>query len=218
MVETVISGAETGGRVVRPWIGATGQSVDAEFASSLRLSRPFGVLVNKVYRNGPAGAAGLRVGDVIVSINGKPIPDANALKFRIATMAVGGAAKVGVLRSGRQSELSIKLIPAPEVPPKDLTLLTGKNPFAGAEVANLSPALAEELSLEGDLTGVIIVRIRRQSTAARIGLAPGDTLLRLNSLDIVSVAKLKSLLRQKYTAWRIEIKRAGQILQINLRG
>ena len=218
MVETVISGAASGGRVVRPWLGATGQSVDAEIASSMRLARPFGVLVNKVYRNGPAGAAGLRVGDVIVSINGKPIPDANALKFRIATMAVGGAAKVAVLRSGRPTELSIKLIRAPEVPLKDLTLLSGKNPFAGAEVANLSPALTEELALEDDLRGVIIMRIRRQSTAARIGLAPGDILLRLNSLDIVSVAKLKSLLRQKYTVWRIEIKRAGQILQLNLRG
>ena len=133
-------------------------------------------------------------------------------------MAVGGAAKVAVLRSGRPTELSIKLISAPEVPLKDLTLLSGKNPFAGAEVANLSPALTEELALEDDLRGVIIMRIRRQSTAARIGLAPGDILLRLNSLDIVSVAKLKSLLRQKYTVWRIEIKRAGQILQLNLRG
>lgn len=218
MVATVVGSAAMGGQVVRPWLGARGQTVDADLARSLRLPRPTGVLVNSVHPAGPTVRAGLKVGDVILSVNGKEVADANTLKFRVATLNVGGTAALEVIRKGRRMNLSVPLRTAPEIPKRDLSLITGPNPYAGAEIANISPALAEENSLDTDLTGVVVMRIKRGSPADRIGLRPGDILLRLNGVDIPSVAALKDLLRKEYSAWRIEISRAGRVLQLIIKG
>ena len=218
MVATVIGGALKGGEIVRPWIGARGQSVDADIARSLGLPTPSGVLVNSIHPDGPAARAGFKVGDVIVSIDGKKVPDANALRFRIATLSVGRQARIGAIRNGKLFEQQVALIAAPEVPPRDLSLIRGSNPYAGSEVANLSPALAEELALDSEATGVIVLRLKRRSPADRIGLEPGDILVRLNGQEINSVATLKKLLTRDYSAWRIEINRSGRSLQLIIRG
>ena len=108
------------------------------------------------------------------------------------------------IRNGKLFEQQVALIAAPEVPPRDLSLIRGSNPYAGSEVANLSPALAEELALDSEATGVIVLRLKRRSPADRIGLEPGDILVRLNGQEINSVATLKKLLTRDYSAWRIE--------------
>ena len=218
MVATVVGSAATGAQVVRPWLGARGQTVDADLARSLSLPRPAGVLVNSVHPDGPSARAGLRVGDVILSINGREVPDANALKFRVATLNVGGAAKLTLVRKGQRVNLSVSLRSAPEVPKRDLSLISGPNPYAGAEVANISPALAEEISLDTDTTGVLVMRIKRGSPADRIGLEPGDILLRLNGAEVHSVAALKGMVKREFSAWRIEIGRAGRVLQLIIKG
>ena len=218
MVATVVGSAASGGQVIRPWLGARGQTVDADLARSLGLPRPSGVLVNSVHPEGPASAAGLRIGDVIVSVNGKVVPDANTLQFRVATLNVGGAAALTVIRKGQREKLAVPLRSAPEIPKRDLSAIAGPNPYAGAEVANISPALAEEISLDTDITGVLVMRIKRGSPADRIGLEPGDILLRLNGNEIGSVAALKAIIKREYSAWRIEIGRAGRVLQLIIKG
>ena len=217
MVATVIGGALKGGQIVRPWIGARGQSVDADIARSLGLPTPSGVLINSIHPDSPASRAGFKVGDVIVSIDGKKVPDANALRFRIATLSVGRQARIGAIRNGKPFEQQVAMIAAPDVPPRDLTLISGSNPYAGSEVANLSPALAEELALDSEATGVIILRLKRRSPADRIGLEPGDILVRLNGQEINSVATLKKLLSRDYSTWRIEINRSGRSLKLIIR-
>lgn len=217
MVATVIGGAVSGGQVLRPWLGARGQSVDVDIAHSLNLSLPSGILVNAVHSGGPAARAGLTVGDVIESVNGRQVPDANSLKFRVATLTVGGIARLGVMRQGRRLVLSVSLETAPEVPARDLSLISGVNPYAGAEIANLSPALAEEISFDADMSGVIVIRLKRGSPADRLGLEPGDILLRLNGQEITAVGTLKEMVLREFSVWRIEINRAGRVLQLIVR-
>jgi len=218
MVATVIGSALSGGQVVRPWLGARGQTVDSDLARSLGLSRPSGVLINSVHPNGPAAKAGVKVGDVVVSVNAKEIADANTLKFRIATLSVGTSAAFSVMRRGQVVDISVPLQAAPEIPQRDLSLISGSNPYTGAEVANLSPALAEEISFDTDAAGVVVMRVKRGSPADRIGLEPGDILLRLNGTEIVSVSKLRQMVRREYSNWRIEIVRGGRTLQLVIRG
>lgn len=218
MVATVIGSALSGGQVVRPWLGARGQTVDSDLARSLVLSRPSGVLINSVHPNGPAAKAGVKVGDVVVSVNAKEIADANTLKFRIATLSVGTSAAFSVMRRGQVVDISVPLQAAPEIPQRDLSLISGSNPYTGAEVANLSPALAEEISFDTDAAGVVVMRVKRGSPADRIGLEPGDILLRLNGTEIVSVSKLRQMVRREYSNWRIEIVRGGRTLQLVIRG
>lgn len=213
MVRAVLAGVGAGKRLVRPWFGAGGQTVTSELAANLGLPRPEGVLINNIYPNGPAARGGLRQGDIVTEINGRDVDDPEALRFRIATLAIGGQAKLSVLRRGQRVNLTLPLEPPPETPKREETQLQGSQPFAGATVANLSPALADELSLGSELTGVTVLRVARGSPAARVGLQARDILLSLNGAEVDSVAKLGQLLSRPAAdkRWRIAIKRGDKV-------
>jgi serine protease Do len=212
MVRSVIAGVTDGGRLVRPWFGAQGQGVTAEIASSLGLDRPRGVLISKVFPGGPADRAGLGVGDVVVAVNGKAVNDDEALKFRVATLQVGGTAELKVWRRGREHRLLVELVAAPEDPPSEVTELSGTHPFSGATVANMSPALADELGRDGFEAGVIILQLRRASTADRLRFRVGDLVASVNGTRIESVRHLKAVMAKPAKHWRITIRRNGKTL------
>ena len=176
------------------------------------------MLINRVHEGGPAERAGLRVGDVVLSVNGREIADANALKFRIATLGTGGTARLEVLRRGQPRTLHLALVPAPEEPPRNVTVIGGRNPFAGAEVANLSPALAEELSLESGRAGVIVLGVADGSAANRVGFERGDIVVGVNGRRIGRVRDLGRVLERRAGQWRIEIERGGRRLSVELPG
>ena len=70
MVKTVVEAALAGGAIVRPWVGFTGTPVDFQISQSLGLDRPGGILVDNTYPGGPAEAAGIMPGDIILSVDG----------------------------------------------------------------------------------------------------------------------------------------------------
>ena len=218
MVRTVVASAVKGGKLVRPWFGAAGQAVTPDLAASLGLKRPVGVIISNIYPKGPAARAGLRIGDVITAINGREVSNPRELRFRIATLALGAAARLDVVRSGLEMSLSLRLVAAPEKPPRDITLMKGRHPLAGATVANLSPALAEELSINALQHGVIVLEVRRGSLANRIGLNSGDVVLRVNKADIATVADLKKALRRPARQWTVSIRRDNRVMSIVIEG
>ena len=89
MVARIIENAIQGAKVVRPWFGASNQSLTADLAASLGLKRPIGVLINELYPSGPAEIAGLAPGDVVVKIDGKDVTGPKVLRFHIATLKIG---------------------------------------------------------------------------------------------------------------------------------
>jgi Do/DeqQ family serine protease len=216
MVRTVLAGAGSGGRIVRPWLGAAGQPVTAELAQSLALPRPMGVLVKDVAPNSPAAKAGLRVGEVVQSINGHEVEDEEALRFRVATLPVGSTARIAVFRNGASREVEAVLTAPPEDPARNTTDLAGSQPFAGARVANLSPALADELGVDTGARGVIILAVDRRSTAARLGFTDGDVIAAVNGKAVTSVAQLRDLLGQHPRQWQLQIRRGGKLLSLTV--
>ncbi len=214
MVRAVLSGITEGGRVVRPWIGAEGQAVTSDIAGSLGLQRPAGVLINGLYPKGPAEQAGLKVGDVILSIDGHNVDDPEALRFRIATRPVGKRIDLVVWREGKEQTLSMLIERPPEKPRRDTSELAGIHPLQGATVANLSPALADELGLSTMMSGVIVLEIRRGSAARRIGLRPGDIVREINGAAITNVRELKKVLLKEADKWRLAIERGGRRLSM----
>jgi Do/DeqQ family serine protease len=218
MVATVLQGAISGGRVVRPWFGASGQAMTSELAASLRTARPAGVLIDDVSPGGPADNAGLKPGDIVTAVNGREVDDMDALRFRIATQRVGGTAKLQVVRAGREFALSLPLQRAPEVPPREATKLPGGNPLAGATVANLSPALAEELAVSDTLRGVIVTAVDRGSLAGRTGLRPGDLIIAVNGTETKSVAALKTRLAAPTRRWQVAIQRGERVMSVVIEG
>ena len=116
MVKAVIKSARAGGKIVRPWMGGAFQDVTADIAESLGFDRPQGVLIADLHPQSPLVAAGLKRGDVILSIDGKAVGDAQELQYRLATRAVGDVARIAYSRNHRTREAEIKLMAAPEVP------------------------------------------------------------------------------------------------------
>ncbi|MFI5021829.1 MAG: Do family serine endopeptidase [Alphaproteobacteria bacterium] len=214
MVRTVVRGIISGGKLVRPWFGAEGQTVSADIASSLGLARPMGVLVNDVYKDGPAQAAGLKPGDVILKIDGRAVDDAESLRYRIATKPLNGKADLTVYRQGRQLELVIALTSPPESVPRETTRLEGPSPLTGATVANLSPAVAEELGLSPFQKGVVVTQVASDTPAANLGVKPGDVILRVNGADMRSVDELKAAVRSAPRAWQLSLRRGERVLNV----
>jgi serine protease Do len=218
MVRTVVDAVRGGGKLVRPWIGAGGQAVTSDIATSLGLSRPAGVLINQVRKGGPADQAGLKVGDVVTAVNGRTVDDPDSMRYRVATLAVGGNTSLTVLRQGKEQSLSLRLIGPPETPARDETVLNGRNPLAGAKVANLNPALVEEISFEGASDGVVVLDVARGSAAAGLGLRPGDLLLKVNDQAINSVRDLTGAVNAQTRRWTISVRRGDQTLTTTVGG
>ena len=145
MVRLVVQSALKGGKVQRPWLGASLQPVTSDIADSLGLDTPSGALVAKVHAKGPAALAGLRAGDIVVSVDDKPVQDPQGFQYRFVTKGIGGAVDLGVWRKGQKVKTTITLVAPVEDPPRDARDLLGRHPLTGCKVANLSPAVALEI-------------------------------------------------------------------------
>lgn len=214
LVRAFVNGARSGMGLVRPWIGVAGQDLTAGLAAGMGLAVPGGVLVNEVYDGGPGAKAGLRVGDVILAIEGRDIRDPGDMRFRLLTAGVGRAVDLTVWRQGKQLKLPLALQAAPENPPRNVRELKGDHPLRGAEVGNLSPAFAQEIGADAMTRGVIVLGVQRRSVAARFGVRPGDVILRSNGQAIHRVKGLDQMLSKVRREWNIEMKRGNRVVSV----
>ena len=210
MVRVVVASAEHGGKAVeRPWLGARLQAVTPDIADSLGLKRPAGALITRVLAGSPAAQAGLKVGDLILSIDGQAVDDPNAFDYRFATKPLGGAAELGLRRKGREVKAKVSLRTAPESPREEITIRT-RSPFFGAKVANLSPALSDELQLRNADRGVVILDVDNGSYASNIGFRRGDVIVTVNNQRIEKTGDLARVAAEPHRTWRIILRRGGR--------
>ncbi|MEM9225220.1 MAG: PDZ domain-containing protein, partial [Pseudomonadota bacterium] len=209
MVRRVVDAAVNEGMIVRPWLGLKGQSVTFDIAKAQGLDRPVGVIVSEVYASGPADDAGLRRGDIVLRIDEREVFDERGLKFLAATRSPGEMAELAVLRGGREQRVDVRLAPPPGASDADLVLLEGRHPFTGAEVAELSPRLAEELGRDPFESGVLVTRIMRRAYAWRV-VRPGDLIVSVGDQPIKTIDDLDRALETGGNRWAIEIDRNGR--------
>jgi S1-C subfamily serine protease len=181
------------------------------------LKRPAGALVATVSPQSPAARAGLKTSDLIVSIDGLTVDDPNAFDYRFATKALGGSAKIGLFRSGRETTIVVALESAPETP-HDEIVISSASPFQGAKISNLSPALADDLRIDPDAQGVVILDVANGSPAQRLGFQKGDLVISVNNTNIAKTRDLNRVASQQNRVWRITILRGGQQMSVELRG
>ncbi|MEH6950886.1 DegQ family serine endoprotease [Nitrobacter sp. NHB1] len=218
MVRVVVASAKHGSKAVkRPWLGARLQAVTPEIAETMGLKAPAGALVASVAPGSPAARAGLKLSDLIVSIDGQPVEDPNAFDYRFATRPIGGTSRVEVQRNGKLMKLSVPLETAPDTG-RDEIVITAQSPFQGAKVANISPALADELHLDAGAEGVVVTALTDDGMAANVGFKKGDIILSVNNKKIVKTADLERAVSEARRLWRITLMRGGRQIQVMLGG
>lgn len=213
LVGRAVDSALSTGEIVRPWIGARTDAVDATMAAALGLDRARGAVINELLDGGPADAAGLRKGDVILSVGGTEVNDNSGLRFTLATMESGERTRVAYVRDGRERSATVKIDIPKESPARDERELLGVHPLDGATVVNMSPALGEELGFDPYLNGVMVLKVQRRSAAHYNRLRPGDFVLSVNDQMLDTTRDVTRILddEQGSDVWEIEIDRQGRI-------
>jgi serine protease Do len=179
------------GHARRGWLGVRIQSVSPELAEGLRLPSPKGALVANVTTGGPAEAAGIRQGDVILSFNGHAIDEMRKLPRVVAETPIDQEVQIVVWRQGEEKTLSVKVgelheetEQASAEPPasKDTTAPanSGKIDLLGLVVAELSAGLRDQYKLEPDVAGVVVTAVDPNGAAAEKGLQEGDVIIEVD--------------------------------------
>lgn len=218
MVRRVVDAAMTDGELIQPWLGARLQTVTGSIADSLGLDRPQGALVADIYPGSAAMSAGLEQGDIVLSIDDVAVNDGAGANFRYATRAIGETATFSVIRDGDRLDLSVPVRIAPSDPDPARQVVEGRNPLAGAEIANLSPGFNDELGIDPFARGVIVLAVQRGSAADYFGLRPGDRVLMLQDQRIDTVDDVIDTVNDTADAksWPIAIERRGQRVERTL--
>lgn len=175
------------GKVSRGWLGVVIQEVNRDLAESFGLERPAGALVAQVMDGGPAAKGGLRVGDVILSVDDKDIDMSADLPHMIGTIKPNTRAKLGIVRDGERETLTVTIGALPEegegVAAADSRTEKSSNRL-GVKVSELSAEQKRSLDLPG---GVVVSEVLN-GPAAMIGLRPGDVITHLNNQAIDSAS------------------------------
>ncbi len=219
LVRLYVESAISGEKIERPWLGGQLSSVTRTIAEGLGLQRVAGAVVSRLYARGPAADAGLRVGDVITAIDGREVADAKAALYRMTTRGIGKRVSFDVIRDGRRMNVSLKLQVAPRPGAQDIRNLSGGHPLDGARVANLVPAIVDELKLDlqnGD--GVAILSVAPGSVASSIGFRTGDVLVQLGASPVRDLRGLERMLSRRVRRWFLAVKRGNRVLRVEVPG
>jgi Do/DeqQ family serine protease len=217
VVASAVGGEHT---LVRPWLGTKTDAVTADIGRSLGMAAPTGALVTDLYPGSPGAKAGIKIGDVIVGVDGGQVSDPGNLNYQISTKTPGEATRIELLRDGKRLSVSARVEPPPATPAKDEQTLTGRNPLTGLTVVNLSPAVADELGADPFVKngGVLVSNVSR-GYAASLGFQPGDIVRAVNGKDVATVEQLRKLLDAGAPngQWVLVIQRGGQTITARVR-
>ncbi|MBI1366456.1 MAG: Do family serine endopeptidase [Alphaproteobacteria bacterium] len=213
LVQQVIRTALNGGKLTRPWLGASTEDVTQDIAKALGLDRPAGAIVGQIWEGGPASAAGLKSGDVITAIDDKPVYDSGAVRYRVGVHSAGDRIDVTYIRDGRAHQATVRLELPPSTPAPDPRHIDGNNPLEGVTVDNASPRSNAEAGIDPFRTGVVVTEVDPDSFAARRGLRRGFRILSVNGVKVKSSAELASLIERPARRWVLEIDTGDQVVR-----
>lgn len=170
------------GEVTRGWLGVSIQPLTPELADSFGLDRLTGALVNQVLPDSPAEKAGLRQGDIILTLDGKEVRGVRELQLMVASTPVGRQVEVGVLRGGKRVKLQVVIAAleprtAEAAPPPE-----GPRDQSRGLGMTVAPADGE---------GVTVESVDPNSNAAAAGVQPGDIILSVNREEVRSMADFR---------------------------
>jgi serine protease Do len=188
----------TNGHVTRAYLGVTIQEVTPSIARAIGLDGPKGAMVSDVTPDSPAERAGLKSGDVITGINGKPVLERNQLRMDIAMMGVNTPVKLQVFRNGQTINLDARTGEMPGTPVEKARAEHGNSNGAldGVSVRSLTPDLAQRAGVDEGTSGVVVTNVDPASAAASAGLRKGDVIQEVNHSKVANPSEFASALRK----------------------
>jgi serine protease Do len=202
------------GKVTRGYLGVTVQDITEQLAESLGLERRKGALISDVAPNGPAARAGLRRGDVIIAVDGKPTANAALLRNAIGLAGNGKQIELEIDRNGKTQKVTVTL----EEPPKDRArpAKLEAGPLAGITVQPLDAAMRARLDAPKGLEGVVVTNVEPRSPARDVGLRAGDVILEVNRKAVRDVASFQDAMRGANGSVVLLVYREGATVYLSL--
>lgn len=194
------------GEIRRGLLGIKGTEMSADIAKAFNLDVQRGAFVSEVLPNSGSAKAGVKAGDIITSLNGKPLNSFAELRSRIGTTEPGTKVKLGLLRDGK---------------PLDVEVTLDKNTSSSASAETLSPALQGATLSDGQLKdgtkGVQLDEVEKESPAAVSGLRKNDIITGINRNRVQSIAEMRKVLEAKPAVIALQIIRGDEQLYLLLR-
>jgi len=196
MVKTIMTSLIEEGHVTRGWLGVSIQNLTKELADSFKYSSTEGVLIGDVSEDGPAAKAGLKAGDIIVAVDGKPVGTVDRLRSRVADTSPGSKVKLEVFRDGESREIDVKVGQMQADEEAAANPLSGGGPKldVGMTVRDLTPALAQERGYEAGAKGAFVTEVEPMGAAAKAGIRPGDLIVEVQGEAVANARQLRKAL------------------------
>ena len=196
------------GRIERGWLGVDVQAITREIADGLELDSEGGVLIVAVTPNGPSAKAGIRVGDAILSVNGKKIAQLRDLRHIIAPNAPRTTVVLSIWREGRPLAIPVVLGRTPDS--TELADLASKRTPArpvvttslGLAMVPINHETRLRYGLLDDDEGVLVTEVRRDSPASEAGFLAGDVIINAANRPIAAPSQVADAVRQSNEAGR----------------
>ncbi|WP_205952687.1 serine endoprotease DegP [Pantoea stewartii] len=189
------------GQVKRGELGIMGTELNSELAKAMKVDAQRGAFVSQVVPNSAAAKGGIKAGDVIVSMNGKPLTSFASLRAEVGSLPVGTTLKLGILRDGKPLDVTVQLQQSTQDKVQSATIYTG---IEGADLSNNS----------GKEKGVRVDSVKAGSAAARIGLKKGDLILGVNQQAVSNLGELRKILDTKPPVLALNVQRGDSSLYL----
>jgi len=202
MAKTVKTQLLANGKVTRSWLGVAIQDMTSELARSFKLKEKTGALVTEVTKDSPAEKAGIKQGDLITSLNGKPVTDVADLRNRVAMTPPKTKVDLALIRNEQQKELTVQV----EEQPSDMKSLAGGSAQqqlafqkAGLSLQDLTPELARQFGYQMG-QGVLVAEVTPGSPAAMARIPAGSLIEEVNRQPVHSLKELEQVLAKSKEA------------------
>ncbi len=178
------------GKVERGWVGITIQQLTPELASSFGLSSAKGVLIASVLKDGPAEAAGLKQGDVIVAYDGKEVQNPDVFRNEVANAPVGRTVTLSILRNGNRQDIPIKVSSSED---HEKIMMSSILTRYGVEVKPIDQKEKERYNLDSN-KGVFVTHVLPKKAFARAGIEVGDVILQVDQQEVTGPEEFGAIL------------------------
>jgi serine protease Do len=191
LAQNIIAQLKEHGGVTRGWMGVGIQDLNPELAQYYGIKDQKGVLVTQIFPGDPAEKAGIKIKDVIIAVDGKPVGTSRELSSAVAGMAVGKEVPVKILRDGKEQTVKVQLAERKDAEPT-AKITTPETDDLGIRAMDLTPDSARRFGIDENEKGVLVAAVKTGSKADQAGLQQGDIVKEVNRVAVQSVGELRA--------------------------